>query len=166
MDKFKNPFIVGAHKLKLSNLEQLAKDLALKLNATIKIESNEGLIITFESKKPVNTGRLIQKNSKFMPYLKYELILEEFILIIYEDFIEILFLFDVDYFHLYELSKKDELKKIDTFHRSFAILNILGVKEICLGVLDEFGIEKKIKYKWKNVLKEIITLRHFKISIQ
>jgi len=48
MDKFKNPFIVGAHKLKLLNLEQLAKDLALKLNATIKIESNEGLIITFE----------------------------------------------------------------------------------------------------------------------
>lgn len=166
MDKFKHPFIVGAHKLKLSNLEQLAKDLAIKLNATIEIESNEGLIITFKSKKPVNTGRLIQRNSTLMPQLKYELILEEFKLIIYEDFIEILFLFDVDYFHLYELSKKDELKKIDTFHRSFAILNILGVKEINIGVFDEFGKGKKIKYKWKDVLKEIITQQHFKVPIQ
>lgn len=166
MDKFKHPFIVGAHKLKLTNLEQLAKDLAIKLNATVEIESKEGLIITFESKKPINAGRLIQRNSKFMPQLKYELILEEFKLIIYEDFIEILFLFDVDYFHLYDLSTKDELKKIDTFHRSFAILNILGVKEICIGVFDEFGNGKKIKYKWKNVLKETTSLRHFKVSIQ
>lgn len=166
MDKFKHPIIVGAHKLKLSNLEQLAKDLAIKLNATVEIESSEGLIITFESKKPIYTGRLIQRNSTLMPQLKYELNLDEFKLIIYEDFIEILFLFDVDYFHLYDLSKKDELKKIDTFHRTFAILNILGIKEICIGVFDEFGNGKKIKYKWKNVLKEIITLHHFKVSIQ
>lgn len=166
MDKFKHPFIVGAHKLKLSNLEQLAKDLAIKLNATVEIESKEGLIITFQSKKPFTTCRLIQRNSTLMPQLKYELILEEFKLIIYEDFIEILFLFQVDYFHLYDLSKKDELKKIDTFHRSFAILNILGVKEICIGVFDEFGNGNKIKYKWKNVLKEITTLQHFKVPIQ
>jgi hypothetical protein len=32
MDKFKNPFIVGGYKLNLSNLEQLAKALALKSN--------------------------------------------------------------------------------------------------------------------------------------
>ena len=166
MDKFKNPFIVGAHKLKLSNLEQLAKDLAIKLNATVEIESNEGLIITFESKKPIYTGRLIQKNFNLIPQLKYQLNLEEFKLIIYEDFVEILFLFDVDYFHLYDLSKKDELKKIDTFLRTFAILNILGVIEICIGVFDEFGNGKKIKYKWKNILKEIITHQHFKVSIQ
>jgi hypothetical protein len=165
MDEFKHPFIVGSHKLKLSNLEQLAKDLALKLNATVKIESQEGLIITFESKKPIYKGRLIQRNSKLTPQFKYELILEEFRLNIYEDFIEVLFRFDVDYFHLYDLSIKDELKKIDTFHRCFAILNIFGVKEIYIGAFNEFGKGKKIKYKWKNMLKEIITLRHFKFSI-
>ena len=166
MDKFKHPIIVGSHKLKLSNLEQLAKDLALKLNATIEIESNEGLIITFESKKLLNIGRLIQRNSTLMPQLKYQLILDEFKLIIYEDFIEILFLFDVDYFHLYNLSKKDELKKIDTFHRTFSILSILGIKEIYIGIFDEFGNGKKVKYKWKNVFKEIINYEHFRVSIQ
>ena len=111
MDKFKHPIIVGAHKLKLSNLEQLAKDLALKLNAKIEIESKEELIITFKTKNPIYTGRLIQKNFNLIPQLKYQLNLDDFKLIIYEDFIEILFLFDVDYFHLYDLSKKDELKK-------------------------------------------------------
>ena len=166
MDKFKHPIIVGAHKLKLSNLEQLAKDFAIKLNAKIEIESIDELTITFESKKPIYTGQLIQKNFNLIPQLKYQLNLEEFKLIIYEDFVEILFLFDVDYFHLYDLSKKDELKKIDTFLRTFAILNILGVIEICIGVFDEFGNGKKIKYKWKNILKEIITHQHFKVSIQ
>ena len=166
MDKFQHPIIVGAHKLKLSNLEQLAKDLALKLNAKIEIESKEELIITFKTKNPIYTGRLIQKNFNLIPQLKYQLNLDDFKLIIYEDFIEILFLFDVDYFHLYDLSKKDELKKIDTFHKTFAILNILGVKEICIGIFDEFGKGKEIKHKWKNVLKEIITHQHFKVSIQ
>ena len=165
MDKFKHPIIVGAHKLKLSNLEQLAKDLALKLNAKIEIESKEELIITFKTKNPIYTGQLIQKNFNLIPQLKYQLNLDEFKLIIYEDFIEILFLFDVDYFHLYDLSKKDELKKIDTFHRTFAILNILGVIEIFIGVFDEFGKGKEIKHKSKNVLKEITALHHFKVSI-
>lgn len=165
MDNFKKPFIVSPLKLKLSNLEQLAKDLALNLSATVEIESKEGLIITFESKKSIYKSRLIQKNSTLIPQLKYQLILDEFKLIIYEDFIEILFLFDVDYFHLFDLSKKNELKKIDTFHSSFTILNILGIKEICIGDFDEFGKGKKIKYKWKNVLKEIVAQHHFKISI-
>ena len=165
MDKFKHPIIVGAHKLKLSNLEQLAKDFAIKLNAKIEIESIDELTITFESKKPIYTGQLIQKNFNLIPQLKYQLNLDEFKLIIYEDFIEILFLFDVDYIHLYDLSKKDELKKIDTFYRTFAILNILGVIEIFLGVFDEFGKGKEIKHKWKNVLKEITALHHFKVSI-
>ncbi|MDD3005004.1 hypothetical protein [Flavobacterium sp.] len=165
MDKFKHPIIVGAHKLKLSNLEQLAKDLALKLNAKIEIESKEELIITFESKKPIYTGRLIQKNFNLIPQFKYQLNLNEFKLMIYEDFIEILFLFEVDYFHLYDLSTKEELKKIDTFHKTFTILNILGVREIFVGIFEEFGKGKELKYKWKNVLKEINTLQHFKVSI-
>ena len=63
------------------------------------------------------------------------------------------------------LWEKDELKKIDTFHRTFAILNILGVIEIFIGVFDEFGKGKEIKHKWKNVLKEITALHHFKVSI-
>ena len=139
--------------------------MALKLNAKIEIESKEELIITFKTKNPIYTGRLIQKNFNLIPQLKYQLNLDDFKLIIYEDFIEILFLFDVDYIHLYDLSKKDELKKIDTFYRTFAILNILGVIEIFLGVFDEFGKGKEIKHKWKNVLKEITALHHFKVSI-
>ena len=31
MDKFKNPFIVGAHKLNLSSIEVLAKNLVLEI---------------------------------------------------------------------------------------------------------------------------------------
>ena len=68
-----------------NNLEQLAKDLALKLNAKIEIESKEELIITFKTKNPIYTGRLIQKNFNLIPQLKYQLNLDDFKLIIYED---------------------------------------------------------------------------------
>jgi len=46
----------------------------------------------------------------------------------------------------------------------FKILNPLGVTEIYFGVFDEFGNGKKIKYKWRNVLKEISNTTHFNVK--
>ncbi len=46
--------------------------------------------------------------------------------------------------------------------------NGIGIElmERCVQfVFDEFGKGKEIKHKWKNVLKEITALHHFKVSI-
>lgn len=165
MDKFQHPFIVCHHKLKLTSLEQLGRHLAVKSNLTIQIVNEDGFKITFEPPKSIYSSKLKISSSSSIPQLKFELLLNDFRLIFFEDFIEILMNFKVDYYHLLDLHKRNELKEFMFFVNFFEILNSFGVKEIYIGIFEEFGNGKKFKYKWKNVVKEIITVCHFKVSI-
>ena len=163
--EFKHPFIICSHKSKLSNLEQLGRTLAEKLNSTIQIENNEGFKITYESPNSNYCTQLKIASTTIIPQLKYEILLGDFKLSLFEDFIEIKINFEVDYFHLLDLHKRNGLKECEFFKEFFKILNTLGVTEIYFGVFDEFGNGKKIKYKWRNVLKEISNTTHFKLSL-
>lgn len=165
MDKFQHPFIVCNHKLKLSSLEQLASQLALKANLTVLIEKEDGFKITFEPSNSIYNTKLKITSTTMIPQLKYELLLDDFKLFLYSDFIEILITFKVDYYHLLDLHKRNELTGFDFFQDFFGLLHTFGAKEIYFAIFEEFGNGKKFKYKWKNVLKEIMTHHHFKVSI-
>jgi hypothetical protein len=163
--EFKHPFIICFHKLKLSNLEQLGRALAEKLNSTIQIENNEGFKITDESSNFTYCSQLKIASTTIIPQLKYEIRLGDFKLFLFEDFIEIKINFEVDYFHLLDLHKRNGLKKFEFFKEFFKILNTMGVTYIYFGVFDEFGNGKKVNYKWRNVLKEVSNTTHFKLSL-
>jgi hypothetical protein len=68
--EFKHPFIICSHKLKLSNLEQLGRTLAVKLNSTIQIENNEGFKITYESPNSNYCTQLKIASTTIIPQLK------------------------------------------------------------------------------------------------
>ena len=166
MNDFTHPFIVCRHRLKVKNFEQLAKELAIKLNLKLTEEYHSRFKITYENPNYSNEARLIEKKSTLIPQLKYHLIINNFTFIVYEDFFEILLNFDVDYYQLFELHQKDEMKRIDFFINLFQLLHLLGVSEIYVGIFKEFGKDKKIKYTWRNVFRELSkTSQIFKVQL-
>lgn len=156
MNDFTHPFIVCRHRLKVKNFEHLAKELAVKLNLKLTAEYYSRFKITYENPNYSNEARLIEKKSTLIAQLKYHLIINDFTLIVYEDFFEILVNFDVDYYQLLELHQKDEMKRVDFFTDLFQLLHLLGVSEIYVGIFKEFGKDKKIKYTWRNVSREVL----------
>ena len=165
MDEFKHPFIVGSHKLKLSNMELLARELAIKLNLAIQIEDKDGLKITFGNEKATFINKLKPRNTFLIPELKYEFLIENFKLFMYDDFIEIKINFQVDYYNLLDMHERKKLKDLEFFQDFFKILTLLGCTEIYIGIFEEFSKGKKINYKWRNVLKEVSNTTNFKISL-
>ena len=166
MNDFPHPFIFCRHRLKVKNFEQLAKELAVKLNLKLTAEYHSRFKITYENPNYSNEARLIEKKSNLIPQLKYHLIINDFTAFVYKDFFEILVNFDVNYYQLLVLHKKDEMKRIDFLINLFQLLHLLGVSEIYVGIFNEFGKDKKIKYACRNVFEKISSLpQHFKVEI-
>ena len=164
MDKFKHPIIVCSHKLNLSSLEVLAKQLATEARLSIQIENEEGLQITFEPPKYVLSGKL-KIYSLQIPQMKYKLTLDNYQLYMYEEFIEITFPFQVDYYHFLDLYKRDEFKESAFFKDFFEILKNFGTTEIYFGIFEEFKNVLSLIYNWKNVTQKISDSNYFKVSI-
>ena len=164
MDKFQHPIILCPYKLKFSSPELFGRHLALKSQLTLQVENEDGFKINFEHPKATYKTKLKFSSTSNIPQLKYELLLDDFKLFFYEDFIEILFKLKVDYYHLQDLYKRDDLQEIEFLKVLFELLKTLGVKEIYFGIFEEFGNGKQFKYKWKNVLREISGLTHFQSS--
>ena len=87
-----------------------------------------------------------------IPELKFELVQNEFRLIIYEDFIEVAVKITIDYFHILQLYQENQLLKIEPFQTIFNQLKILGITTINFCVFEEFRLLEKEKYCWRNVL--------------
>ena len=119
MNDFKHPFIVCRHRLKIKNLEQLAKELALKLNLKVTAEFEDRFKITYENPKLEGQLTIIERKSRLIPQMKYELSFTDFKIIIYEDFFEIVFKFEIDFFHILDLHQKNQLKEVAFFKEFF-----------------------------------------------
>lgn len=166
MNEFKHPFIVCHHRLKIKNLEKLAKELALKLNLKVTAEFEDRFKITYENPKPEGSLTIIERKSRLIPQMKYELRFTDFKIIIYEDFFEIVFKFEIDFFHILDLHQKNQLKEVAFFKGIFNLLSLIGISEIYIGIFEEFGKDKKIKYTWKNVFRELSkTSQTFKVQL-
>jgi hypothetical protein len=155
MNEFKHPFVVCRHRIKIKNLEQLAKELALKLNLKVTAEFEDRFKITYEAPTSKGLARIMERKSRLIPQLKYELHLNDFKIIIYEDFFEIVFKFEIDFFHILGLHQKKQLKEVSFFKEIFNLLSLICISEIYIGIFEEFGKDKKIKYTWKNVFREL-----------
>ena len=165
MNDFKHPFIVCRHPLKAKNLEQFAKELALKLNFKVTAEFHDRFKITYENPKSEGFVSIIERKSCLIPQIKYELRFADFKIICYEDYFEIVVYFDIDYFHLRDIHTKNQLKDVAVFVEIFHFLLVMGISEIHVGILEEFGKGKKIKYMWRNVYKELSnTSQTFKVQ--
>ena len=151
MNEFTTPFIICRHRLKTKNLEQFAKELALKLNFKITAEFHDRFKITYENPKPEGSLAIIEVESRLIPQIKYELRFNGFKIICYEDYFEIVVYFDIDYFHLRDIHAKNQLKEVAVFGEIFHFLSLMGISEIHVGILEEFGNAKKVKYNWRNV---------------
>ncbi len=166
MNEFKHPFIVCRHRLKIKNLEQLAKELALKLNLKVTAEFEHRFKITYENPRPEGFVTIIERKSGLIPQMKYELRFNDFKIIFYEDFFEIVVKFEIDFFHLLDLYQKNQLKEVAFFKEIFNLLSLIGISEIYIGIFEEFGKDKKIKYTWRNVFRELSkTSQTFKVQL-
>lgn len=166
MNEFKHPFIACRHRLKIKNLKQLAKELALKLNLKVTAEFEDRFKITYEDPTSKGLARIMERKSRLIPQLKYELHLNDFKIIIYEDFFEIVVKIEIDFFHLLDLHQKNQLKEVAFFKDFFNLLSLISISEIYIGVFEEFGKDKKIKYTWRNVFRELSkTSQTFKVQL-
>lgn len=166
MNDFKHPFIVCRHRLKIKNLEQLAKELALKLNLKVTAEFEDRFKITYENPRTDGFVTIIEKKSRLIPQMKYDLRFNDFKIIIYEDFFEIVFKLEIDFFHILDLHQKNQLKEVAFFKDFFNLLSQICISEICIGIFEEFGKDKKIKYTWRNVFRELSKTSHtFKVQL-
>ena len=166
MTEFKHPFIVCRHRLKIKNLEQLAKELALKLNLKVTAEFEDRFKITYENPKPEGSLAIIERKSRLIQQMKYELHFNDFKIIIYKDFFEIISKLEIDFFHIRDLHQKNQLKEVAFFKEIFNTLSLISISEIYIGIFEEFGKDKKIKYTWRNVFKELSKKPHtFKLQL-
>ena len=165
MDKFQHPIIVCTHKLNLSSLEELARELAIESKLTIQIENEDGLKITFEPPKHIFSGELKINRLKIIPDLKYKLISDNYQLYLFAEFIEIKFTIEVDYYHFLHLYKRDELKEFLFFQDFFGLLKTFGATEIYFGIFEEFKNVLTFIYSWENVTQKISESNYFKVSI-
>ncbi|MDD2986793.1 hypothetical protein [Flavobacterium sp.] len=153
---FEHPLIVCNHKLNLSNFDNFANELSTRLNLTIEMhDSSYSYLKTITNENEMGTGRLIIRKSLLIPDIRYELNHEEVLYIIYNDFIEIKFDFEVDYFHLKELTEQNKLESIKFFDSFFNLLKSIGVKELHFGIFNEFMKTTSIKYKWDTIFHEL-----------
>uniref|UniRef100_UPI0031391201 hypothetical protein n=1 Tax=Flavobacterium psychrophilum TaxID=96345 RepID=UPI0031391201 len=110
--------------------------------------------------------KLKEKKSSMIPEIRYELRSNDIVLIIYGDFIEIVFELTLDYFHLLELNKKNELKEIELFKTFFNQLKSLGIDEVHFGIFAEFEKDEGFTYCWKNIYRIMSKYdNYFKLEI-
>ena len=163
-DTFQHPFIVCKHELDISNFEDFAIFLSNRLGINIEMHNSDNsnsYIKTIGIDGIAETLKLKEKKSSLIPEIRYELRSDDVVLIIYNDFIEIVFELTIDYFHLLELNKKEELKKIELFKTLFKQLQLLGIDEIHFVVFDEFELGDNLKYYWKNVYQTMLKCENY-----
>lgn len=168
-DTFQHPFIVCKHQLNISNFEDFAIFLSNRLGINIEMHNSDNsnsYIKTIGIDGIAETLKLKEKKSSLISEIRYELRSDDVVLIIYSDFIEIVFELTIDYFHLLELNKKEELKKIELFKTLFNQLKSLGIEEVHFGVFDEFEKDEGFTYCWKNIYRIMSKYEnYFKVAI-
>lgn len=166
-DTFQHPVIVCSHNLDLSNFEDFANQLSNKLILTIEMRNNKNFYIkTVEFSNAPDRAKLIRKESSLIPGLKFELILDEYSFLFHDNFIEIITYFEIDYFHLFLLHQKSELKEILLFSTLFNQLKILGIEEVLFGVFADTANEDNFHYCYENISRDISNSRsYFKLKL-
>lgn len=165
-DSYQHPLIVCKHELDLSDIETLGEFLSKQMKLTIEIDDK----VFFKKRiyNAIGTGeaRLIAVKSLLISEKRYDLILNGIILFIYIDFIEIKFSMPLDYFHLYDLNKRKELKEIDVFKTFFNQLKSVGIDEVHFGIFSEFEKDEGFTYCWKNIYRIMSKYdNYFKLKI-
>uniref|UniRef100_UPI004049D709 hypothetical protein n=1 Tax=Flavobacterium sp. TaxID=239 RepID=UPI004049D709 len=156
--------------MNISDFETLAIELSEKLHLNIEMLYDRSSILcdkTISINGVTEKGFLRERISLLIPEIKYELVQEEFRLIIYEDFIELHINIPIDYSHLLQLNNEDQLTKIELFKKIINQLKILGIDKLHFFVFGEFELGKNKNYCWKNVIPAINKCNdHFEIIIQ
>jgi hypothetical protein len=165
---YTHPFIVCKHNLDVSDFEKFAIELSneLQLNIEMKyhrssLEKNK--IIKFDD--DVKKANLFEMHQSFILENKFNLELDEVILVLYDDFIEFNFGFTIDYFHIFQLHQENKLKNILYFKNLFNQLKSLRIDKIYLSIFKEFNMPPKSSYKWENVLNVITLNEHYFILV-
>lgn len=151
---YQHPGITCKHQLEISDIEGFAWNLSSRLLLNIEIHYHSSLLLknkTIKIDGIHGKAYLIERYRSIIPEIKLELDQKEFRLIFYEDFIEISLEITIDYFHLLQLIKENQLIKIEPFKTIFNQLKALKINEIYFCVFEEFKIEESKNYCWKNV---------------
>lgn len=165
-DTYQHPLIVCKHELDLSDIENLGEFLSKQMKLSIEIDDK--LFFKKRIYNAIGTGeaRLIAVKSLLISEKRYNLQIEEIVLFIHVDFIEIKFNFTLDYFHLSDLNKRNELKKIDLFKTFFNQLKSLGIDEVHFGIFAEFEKDEGFTYCWNNIYRIMSKYdNYFKLEI-
>lgn len=161
---FQHPTIVCQHQLDIFEFELFAIELSNRLCLDIEMynyTSSNSYIKTIINNKAKGIKTLKEKRSILIPEIKYELKLDEISLMIYNDFIEITFDNNLDYFHLKQLNDQHKLVNIGFFSNFLNQLKLLEIDEVYFGVFIEFDLDKNLNYSWKNVHSEISKKNNF-----
>lgn len=163
-DDYQHPVIICKHQLDVSYVETFGKILSDRLQLNVEMSDpfllKETIYYGVETKKV----QLFVQHSTLISEIRYHLQFDEVLLIIYDDFFEIIFDFTVDYFHLLQLNQRDELKEIAIFKGFFRQLHNLGINELYFGVFDEFEKAENLEYCWNTVYQSLLNSNnHFKI---
>ena len=154
-ETYQHPAISCTHQFDLSDFEALAIYLSQQLHLTVEMIYERSHFLcnkTIHFHEDAEKCHLITRKSSLIPEIKYELVLNEFRFIIYEDFIEVTVEITIDYFHILQLHKQNLLLKIEPFQTILKQLKILGIPTIYFCVFEEFKLGLKENYCWKNVL--------------
>lgn len=165
-DTYQHPLIVCKHELKLSDIETLGEFLSKQMKLSIEIDDK----VFFKKRiyNAIGTGeaRLIAVKSLLIPEKRYNLQIEEIVLFIHVDFIEIKFDITLDYFHLSDLNKRNELVEIDLFKTFFNQLKSIGIDEVHFGIFAEFEKDEGFTYCWNNIFRIMSKYdNYFKLEI-
>jgi hypothetical protein len=168
-ETYQHPTISCKHQLDISDFEKFAIYLSNKLQMDIEMKyhrrslEKDKVIEFFGS---IEKAYLIDKFDSLIPETKFILQLKDVNLVIYEDFIEFNFGFELDYFHLFRLHLENKIKTIVFFQNLFKQLKTLGISELHIGVFSEFNLGSNVNYSWTNVLSELLSkTKYFVIEI-
>lgn len=161
---FQHPVIICKHQLEILNFQELARNLSNRLDLNIEMytHANSNFYINIICIDGiVEKAQLKEIKSTLLPEIRYEFKSNDVVLIIYGDFIEIVFELTIDYFHLLELNEKDELKEIKLFKTLFKQLQLLGIDEILFGIFDEFELGENVKFNWENAYQTMLKCENY-----
>jgi hypothetical protein len=166
-DTYQHPLIVCKHDLDLLDIETLGEFLSKQMKLTIEIDDKVFLKKRIYNAIGTGEASLIAVKSLLISEKRYDLILDGIQLFIYVDFIEVQFDITLDYFHLSDLNKRNELNEIDLFKTFFIQIKSIGIDEVHFGVFDEFEKDEGFTYCWNNIYRIISKYdNYFKLKIQ
>jgi hypothetical protein len=165
-DTYQHPLIVCKHELDLSDIETLGEFLSKQMKSSIEIDDKVFFKKRIYNAIGIGEARLIAVKSLLISEKRYDLILNGILLFIYVDFIEIKFNITLDYFHLSDLNKLNELIEIDIFKTFFNQLKSIGIDEVHFGIFAEFEKDEGFTYSWNNIYRILSKYdNYFKVEI-